>query len=164
MLHILDHFSKFLSVIALETNKAVEVADAIAKWIGHFEPPEILQCDNGREFKGVLLILLKKYGVKVVNGRPRTPSTQGLLEQANGTVKSRLRAWKEDTRSKVWARAFPDIRLKMNHAIHGATGKFPYEVMFGQKSCWHENLSPVECTAVNVDHICDEVTTEPSIQ
>jgi len=164
ILHIIDHFSKFSSVVALKSKQAVEVADAIAEWIGHFEPPEILQCDNGREFKGVLLILLKKYGVKVINGRPRTPSTPGLVEQANGTVKTHLRAWKEDTRSKAWAIALPDIMLKMNCAVHGATGKSPYEVMFGQKSCWNEHLSPVEGTAVNIDHISDEVTTEPSIE
>jgi hypothetical protein len=151
-------------VVALKCKQAVEVADAIAEWIGHFEPPEILQCDNGRELKGVLLILLKKYGVKVINGRPHTPSTQGLMEQANGTVKTRLRAWKEDTRIKAWATAVPDILWKINCAIHGATGKSHYEVMFGRKSRWNEHLSPVEHTAVNNDHISVEVTSEPSTE
>jgi hypothetical protein len=80
MIHIIEHCSKFLSMVASKTRKAVEVADVIAPWNGHFEPQEILQCDNGRELKAVLLILLKKYGVKVVIGRPRTPSTQGLVE------------------------------------------------------------------------------------
>jgi len=63
-------------MVALDSKQVLQVADTIAEWIGHFEPPEILQFDNGREFKGVLLILHKKYGVKVINGRPRTPSTQ----------------------------------------------------------------------------------------
>ncbi len=38
-------------------------------------------------FKGVLLILLQRYGIKVINGRPRHPQTQGLVEQANGVMK-----------------------------------------------------------------------------
>jgi hypothetical protein len=67
ILHFIDHFSKFSCLAALKSKLAVEVADAIAIWVGQFEPPAILQCDNGREFKGVLLILLKRYGVKVIN-------------------------------------------------------------------------------------------------
>jgi hypothetical protein len=160
ILHIIDHFSKFLSVVALKSKKAVEVAVAIAEWIGYVEPPEIVQCDNGREFKGVLLILLKKYGVKVIHGQLHTSSTQGLVEQANGTVKTRLRAWKEDTWSKAWAMAIPEIMLKMNRTIHGATRKSPSKVRFGWKSHWNKHLSPVERTAVNIDYISNEVTSE----
>ena len=83
ILHIGDHFSKFSSLFPLRSKSAEEVADVIAMWIGIFEPPVILQCDNGGEFKAVLLILLRKYGIRVINGRPRTPTTQGFIEQAN---------------------------------------------------------------------------------
>jgi hypothetical protein len=34
-----------------------------------------MQADNGKEFKGALLILLRKYGIQVVNGAPRSPQT-----------------------------------------------------------------------------------------
>jgi len=156
ILHFIDHFSKFSCLAALKSKRAVEVADAIAIWVGQFEPPAILQCDNGREFKGVLLILLKRYGVKVINGRPRTPSTQGLVEQANGTVKTRLRAWKEDTGNKAWAGALPDIALKMNRAVHGSTGKSPYEIMFGRKPRWNQHLSPQERQEATIENVSDE--------
>lgn len=53
---------------------------------------QILQSDNGREFKGALLLLMKRYNVRIKHGRPRTPQTQGLVEQANGTVKRQIRA------------------------------------------------------------------------
>jgi hypothetical protein len=59
ILHVIDHFSKFSTLFAVKSKQAVEVADAIAQWIGQFEPPAILQCDNGKEFKGVLLVLFK---------------------------------------------------------------------------------------------------------
>lgn len=55
---------------------------------------DILQSDNGSKFKGVCLELVISFGVHVINGRPRTPRTQGLSEQANGTVKTRINAWK----------------------------------------------------------------------
>lgn len=63
---------------------------------------DILQSDNGSEFKGVCLELVKSFGVRVINGRPQSPQTQGLVEQANGTVKSRINAWKRAHCSSHW--------------------------------------------------------------
>ena len=65
----------------------MEVADRMAIWIMYFGIPQILQCNNGKEFKSALLILLKRYRIKIINGRPRTPRTQRLVEQTNLTVK-----------------------------------------------------------------------------
>ncbi|KFY66788.1 hypothetical protein V496_01922 [Pseudogymnoascus sp. VKM F-4515 (FW-2607)] len=61
-------------------------------------PPKIMQADNGKEFKGALLILLRKYGIQVVNGAPRSPQTQGLVEQANGVVENKLRGMENGPR------------------------------------------------------------------
>ena len=80
VLHIKDHFSKWTSLFALKSKTAAEVADALAVFIGFFGHPEIIQCDNGREFKRVLSVLLKQYGFKVINGRPLTPQTLGHVE------------------------------------------------------------------------------------
>ena len=49
-----------------------------------------MQADNGKEFKGALLLLLRKYRIQVVNGALRSPQTQGLVEQANGVVENKL--------------------------------------------------------------------------
>ena len=56
ILHIKDHFSKFSSLYALETKQAIGVSSKLGEWIGMFGAPEILQCDNGREFKGIIKI------------------------------------------------------------------------------------------------------------
>ena len=55
---------------------------------------DILQSDNGSKFKRIYLELVKSFGVRVINGQPQTTRTQGLGEQTNGTVKSRINAWK----------------------------------------------------------------------
>ena len=68
ILHIVDHFSKFSSSFALRSKHAVEVSEKLALWISLFGPPYILQCDNGTEYKDTVLLLLKKYGIKVLNG------------------------------------------------------------------------------------------------
>lgn len=139
VLHIKDHFSKWTSLFALKSKTATEVADALAVFIGFFGHPEIIQCDNGREFKGVLLVLLKEYGFKVINGRPHTPQTQGLVERANGTKKSKIRTMTADLDHAVhdpksWATALPQIALSMNRQPHTSLGmRSPYLVMFNHK-------------------------------
>lgn len=93
ILHLKDHFSKFSTLYPLIDKSSAGVATQIAHWIGMCGVPKILQCDNGTEFKGILLILLQRYGIKIINGSPRHPQTQGLVEQANGVMKKKLRVW-----------------------------------------------------------------------
>ena len=92
ILHIKDHFSKYTQLYPLKSKHAEPIAEAFALFIAAFLPLKIVQCDNGKEFKGALLILLRKYGIQVINGAPWSPQTQGLVEQANGVVEAKLRA------------------------------------------------------------------------
>jgi len=81
-----------------------------------------LQCDNGAEFKGVFLILLKKYGIKIIYGRRKHPQTQGLVEKANGVMKVKLRCWLANHGGQGWSDALPDIALGMNRQSHSSLG------------------------------------------
>ena len=100
--HMEDHFSKFHWLFAMTNKEAPTVAYHIHTWIAILGIFEILQSDNGGEFKGICLELLRRYGIKVINGRPRTPRTQGLIEQAHRSVKSRITAWKREHGSSHW--------------------------------------------------------------
>ena len=79
-----------LKIYPLKSKHAEPIADCFALFIAAFLPPKIMQADNGKEFKGALLLLLRKYGIQVVNGAPQSPQTQGLVEQANGIVEAKL--------------------------------------------------------------------------
>lgn len=92
--HLVCYMSKIRMLLALPNKEAVTVASAVNRWICIYGAMNILQSDNGSEFKGVCLELVKSFVIRVINGRPRTPRTQGLVEQANGTVKTRIKAWK----------------------------------------------------------------------
>lgn len=122
ILHLKDHFSKVSFFYALSDKTAPGVAKCIGEWIGMFGIPRIIQYDNGSEFKGVLLILLEKYGIKIINGRPRHPQTQGLVEQANGVMTAKLRCWLEEHSNQGWTDALPDITLAMNRQSHTSLG------------------------------------------
>ena len=103
--HMEDHFSKFHMLFPMTNKEAPTVAQKIHHWIAVLGAFEILQSDNGSEFKGMCLELMRRYGIKVINGRPRTPRTQGLVEQANKVVKGKINSWKRDHGSSHWVDA-----------------------------------------------------------
>jgi hypothetical protein len=133
ILHIKDHFSKFCMLFALHSKHAEPIAKCIAIFIEAFFPMEILQCDNGEEFKGALLILLRQYGIKIVHGAPRTPHVQGLVEQANGTIERKIGAWQADHGTSKWEPALTEIAWAMNRQYVESIGCAPYELVFRQK-------------------------------
>ena len=160
ILRIVDHFSKFSSSFALKSKHAVEVAEKLALWIGLFGPPHILQCDNGTVFKDAVLLLLKKYGIKVLNDRPLT---QGLVEKHNSTLKRKLQAWIQDSGgSRHWAQALPEIALSMNHQIHSTTGESPYRVVFKQQMRMQRLSFTDRVTAIPEDENLDGSESDAS--
>lgn len=117
ILHIRDHFSKFSSAYPLRKKESTQVADRLMMWIGQFGPPKILHCDNGSEFKGALLTLVKQFGINLLHGRPRSPQTQGLIEQANAVLKQKLRVYKARTGRNAWVQGLPLCILSMNKQV-----------------------------------------------
>ena len=74
ILQICDHFSKYCALYPLKQKTAKEVAAAVLQQLYYYSVyPYIQQSNNGLEFKGALLILLRRYRVKVINSRPRYP-------------------------------------------------------------------------------------------
>ena len=89
--HLKCHFSKFTVLYAMPNKKASTVVCFLETYIIHVGVFDIVQCDNRKEFKGVALILLKNYRIKVINKRPQTLCTQRLVEQANGVMKNKIK-------------------------------------------------------------------------
>ena len=118
ILHVEDHFSKYTQLYALKSKHSEPIVEAVAQFIAAFLPPKIVQADNRKGLKGALPIILRKYGIQLVNGAPRLPQTQGLVEQANGVVETKLRAWKMDNGSSEWANGLLEVTLAMNTQKH----------------------------------------------
>jgi len=133
VMHLKDHFSKFTQLYPLQAKSSAEVAMRMSEWIGAFGLPTIVQADNGKEFKGVLKLLLLSHGVKIINGRPRTPRTQGLIEQANGTVKEKILAWKLENGLSGWAVGLPACALAINQTVQRAIKTTPYQMVYGRE-------------------------------
>lgn len=164
-MHVCCHFSKFSSAYALSAKESEQVANAMANWLSHFGLLKILQCDNGGEFKGALLILLERYGIQIINGRPRHPQSQGLIEKANGIFKWKLRAWinGNPNRATQWSLALPGICIAINSQRHETTKLTPYEIVFKQPMNPHKLSLSDRVLATIIDEDEESILdTEPT--
>lgn len=134
--HIRDHFTRFSWAKALTSKRAVEVAAYLFD-IFHLlgSPPKIIQSDNGKEFTAAIIkeLVCLWPSVKIINGRPRHPQSQGLVERANGILQQKLGKWKEDTGRNDWSFGLRSVVLSMNHSYCRSHKKTPYELVFGDK-------------------------------
>ncbi|CAF2086643.1 unnamed protein product [Rotaria magnacalcarata] len=134
IMHAKDHFTKFSWLFALPSKEAHHVALHLRNLFYTFGPPKILQSDNGKEFVANIILDLKLNWLDliIINGRPRHPQSQGLVERANAVVQKMLGKWLETNKSLDWPQGLGSVMLAMNNCISQSTKKTPYEMVFGQ--------------------------------
>ena len=88
--------------------------------LGYVGVPRIFHSDNGGEFNNQFVAaLLDQWQDKDnphihINGRPRHPASQGVVERANGTISDKLSArfhdWNEEAKGPApWADWLPEV-------------------------------------------------------
>ena len=70
-------------------------------------------------------------GLVIIHGAPRRPQTQGCVERGNGDLQLKLGKWL-DQHGGTWSTALQLVTHAINTSTAAATGKTPYEVVFGQ--------------------------------
>jgi hypothetical protein len=105
ILNVQDHFTKFIHLFALKQKTAATVAWHLFEIFLTFGAPQILQSDNGREFRAQVVEELKLLwpDLKLVHGRARHPQSQGSVERSNGVVKNMLGTWIRENKSMQWS-------------------------------------------------------------
>ena len=92
--HFMDHWSKMHILFSLARKSAAEVAlNLQSKVFAIFGTPRILHSDNGREFVNeIIRAVVKEWPgeVVIINGRPRNPKCQVLIEQGNFMIEKLL--------------------------------------------------------------------------
>ncbi|CAF3418641.1 unnamed protein product [Rotaria socialis] len=156
IMHAKDHFTKSSWLFALPSKEAHHVALHLRNFFYTFGPPKILQSDNGKEFVANIILNLKLNwpDLIIINGRPRHPQSQGLIERANAVVQKMLGKWLETNKSLDWPQGLGSVMLAMNNCISQSTKKTPYEMVFGQplidnNSEYADDCSPIPILSSN---------------
>lgn len=91
---------------------------------------------------------------KLVYGRPRHPQSQGLVEQANGTVEKMIGAGMEQYQTKSWSKLLPIIQFNLNASKPSSTKIMPFEVFLNKKPNLGTKKEFVECNKEGNENIC----------
>lgn len=71
---------------------------------------EVLQSDNGREFKNALFVAFgKRWKFKIVHPKPRNPQADGLVEQVNGQMQRILAKLMDERKTKNWPKLINEV-------------------------------------------------------
>ena len=98
--------------------------------------PEIIQCDQGGEFKKALKLLCDSMNKKLIYSRPRRPQSQGKVERYHRTLRSKM----EYDLQKIgqdgvhWAKQLPLYqRILNNDPKEVIAYKTTFEIYFARK-------------------------------
>ena len=86
ILTVIDCFSKFAWAYHLKSKETILICEILCKLFFKEGIPLILQSDNAGEFVSNII----KY-MRLINGSPYTPTTQGQFERFNKTLKCLLK-------------------------------------------------------------------------
>lgn len=87
--------------LPLERKTAPRVAKKMDIFFRIMGVPSLLYNDNGSEFEGTCLLLMKKAGIKVVTENPRSPNVKGGVERGNHDVKKKIFKYVNEPRNPL---------------------------------------------------------------
>ena len=142
LLTVVDIFSGFVILRALKDKKAETVAQQLWAICALFGLPQIIQSDNGTEFKNEIISAF----VKLVNSRrrftaPYNPRCDGKVERTIGIVKTVIRKLLQGA-DRLWPRFIDFAQFSVNTKISTLTQSSPFALMFARRG--HELMTTAE--------------------
>ena len=160
-----DAFSKLVALAVIPNKEAETVASAIMdKWIFTFGVPKCLLTDRGLEFNNkVLNALCDQLNISHLSTSGYHPQCNGQAEVFNKSMANYLRKLLDQTHRSTleWEELVGYLQLSYNTAVHSATKKTPFAIVFGydpRTSVWPEGIDVFAKDEDNKsmqDHIAD---------
>lgn len=126
----IDHYSKWLSAIALKDKTANSVCKALKNHIipSFAKVPNAMLSDNGPEFRSAQTEdVLKLFNIKHVYSSPFNPTSNGSVERANRTVKELMKATIDNITE--WDDFLPKVITTYNNTHHSQIGCTPSQMI-----------------------------------
>ena len=129
---IIDHFSKFLDAFLLEDKKKESILKYLDYFCKFYGYPLQFGCDNGREFINEKVSnYLNDNNIKMVNGKPYKPRSQGVVERVHRTIRNGLIAkFIENIKNFNLESSLKLVVNNYNRTVHSVTKFQPNEVFY----------------------------------
>ncbi|XP_022806163.1 KRAB-A domain-containing protein 2-like [Stylophora pistillata] len=136
VLTVIDVFSRFLWLRPPESKSSRVIANELECVYMEHGSPEIIQCDQGAEFKKALKTLCDRMNIKLIYSRPRHLQSQGKVERCHRTLRSKMEYdFQKMSQDGVnWAKQLPLYqRILNNDPKEVIAYKTPFEIYFARK-------------------------------
>lgn len=114
ILSVIDVFSRFVILRPLQCKSSLAVSSEMKKIFAEHGKPNIIQCDQGGEFKGKVQKLFETQNIKMVRSRPYHPQSQGKVERSHRMVRNKISYMKRTKRGFNWARDLYKVQSAVN--------------------------------------------------
>ena len=130
ILDIIDHFSKWYNGYLLKTKESKEICKKIDIYIENFGKCNILQVDNGPEFRNNLLeSYCKNNNIKLIYSSPYHPQTNGVCEVVHKEIRKYIYGeyYKHKKIFDIESELFNITKIH-NNQIHSTTKRIPRDI------------------------------------
>ena len=129
-----DYFTRYMEAYCLPNQKAEEVAKKLVQeFIARYGAPLELHSDQGRNFESDLFKeVLRLFQIQKTRTTPYRPSSNGLVEQFNGTL-VRMIEKVVNRNLNDWDQHIGLLLAAYRSTEHPATGYSPNMLMFGRE-------------------------------
>ena len=146
ILNIIDIYSCFVWSFPLKTKKPDEIAPIIENVIKQIPKHNFKSIcyDQGNEFKGKVLSVMKKYNVKKFLNDPEAPNAKNsmaLIEQFNYTLLQKIKKFMTKTDSVRYINVLNDIISNYNNTVHSSIKQQPVNVFHAIKYPMKQGLN-----------------------
>ncbi|KAJ1202108.1 hypothetical protein NDU88_005909 [Pleurodeles waltl] len=126
-------FSHWIEAYPTRRNDSLTVAKLLLReLIPRFRFPISIESDRGRHFdNAVIKLLCAALNIEQKLHCSYRPEASGLVEQMNGTLKSRMAKMCAATKMK-WPDALPLVLMSMRNTPDKKTGLSPHEILMGR--------------------------------
>ena len=124
--------TKFIWVVAVKSTHAQTTVEHFEDFVCRFGAPGRIISDRGTSFTAHCFQAFSiKYGIKHTLNSSRHPQANGLIERLNRTLLSALKTSVVNANANHWDRNLKQIERDINATVSSATGKTPFEALYG---------------------------------
>ena len=133
VLSIIDHFTKFVQLYAIENIEAKTVAQQFVKYIASTGMPENILSDQGTQYESQLFEeLCAILDVNRLHTTSYHKECDGISERLFRTIQKMLKCL-VNANHDDWDNLLPLVSIAYNSCVHATTNFPPYELMFGRR-------------------------------
>lgn len=128
---MVDGFTRFVEVFPCKDVTALTASKMLLQVFGRYGKPRAIRADGGTQFTAdIIQEFLKLLDIEKITTIPYHPSSNGIVERANGEVVRHLRALVFDKRLENWSEVLPIAQRIINDSFHSAIGTCPSNLLY----------------------------------